>query len=202
MGGGAGHDIAGSEGKAGHVVGTKGEGTEDGLLIDGKNLGREELSIVENHLNVHFVLEGSDLQLIEESGLGSSNLLSVGDNLDGVDDLDLSLNNLGGNGQSLEERGLLGIEAGGSGGDDDIGGSEGSNSGGGLSDLGVEDGLDVEEVTVGENDAGVEDELVRDQFEVGPRFVSSHGFLVILGAQLSLIGCLVEVGEGSLHEGL
>ena len=169
---------------------------------DLKDFGIEDTTVLEDLLDVHFVLEGSDLQLIEESGLGSSTLLSVGDNLDGVDDLDLSLNNLGGNGQSLEERGLLGIEAGGSGGDDDIGGSEGSNSGGGLSDLGVEDGLDVEEVTVGENDAGVEDELVRDQFEVGPRFVSSHGFLVVLGAQLSLIGCLVEVGEGSLHEGL
>ena len=44
---------------------------------------------------MHLVLERSDLELVKEGGLTSSDLVIGGDNLDGVHDFDLTFDDLG-----------------------------------------------------------------------------------------------------------
>ena len=59
---------------------------------------------------MHLVLEGADLELFKEGGLRLVDLLTFLDNFDGVCNFDLCLHDLGLDRQSLEERGLLGVE--------------------------------------------------------------------------------------------
>ena len=182
--GGARDNIAGAEGEGGDVLGGALEDFEDGLLGDGEDLGVVDLAGVEERLDMHLVLEGTDLQLVEEGGLTGGDLLVGANNLDGVDNLDLGLHNLGLDVQGLEEGSLLGVKTGGSSGDGHISGSEGANLGGGLTDLGVKNGLDLGEVSVGEDESGVE------------RHLGGDASVLLVG------GGLIEVTEGLLDESL
>ena len=185
MGRGHGSDVAGTEGERGHVLGGSAELGEDIGRGDGEDLGVVDRALVEEALDVHLVLEGSDLQFVEEGGLAGGNLLFSGDDSDFIHDFDLRLHNLGLDVQSLEESSLLRVKTGGAGGNDNISGGELADSGGGLSHLGVKDLTDFAEVAVGENESGVEGALSPD--------------LVKLGSFVSL---LLEVNDGLADEGL
>jgi len=111
---------------------------------------------------VHLVLEGTDLEFVEEGSLTSRDLLILTNNLDFVDNLDLGFDNLGLDVKGLEERGLLGVKTGRSSGDGHIARGECADTGGGLTNLGVKDGLDFGKVAVGEDESSVEDHLGRD----------------------------------------
>jgi len=89
------------------------------------------------------------------------------DNLDGVYDFDLGLNNLGLDVEGLEEGSLFRVETSRSCGYSHITGSDGADFGWGLSDLRVENLLDFSEIAIGENHTSVEDELVNDLLELG-----------------------------------
>lgn len=82
---------------------------EDSRLGDLKDGGVEDGSVLENTLDVHLILERIDLKLIEEGGLGSSNLVANPDDLLFSNDINLGLDNLGLDLEGLEERCLLGI---------------------------------------------------------------------------------------------
>jgi len=192
VGSGTWNNVAGSEGQVGDVVHTLSEGREDGLVGDLQDGGWVELAVVKDRLDVHLVLERSDLQLVEESSLRSSNLVTLSDNLDGVNDFDLTFNNLGLDVQSLEERGLLGVETGRSRRNGDISGSKRSNLGWGLSHLSVDDGSQISEVAVSEDHSGVEVKLFGNDLEM----VAS--FPVLLGR--FILGLCVKISESSLHK--
>lgn len=119
-----------------------------------------------NHLDSHFIFEGSNLQFIEKGSLSGGDLITFSDNFEIGKDFNLSLENLGGNTKVTEETSLSGIKAGGTGGDSDIFGGDGSDLGGGLSDLGVENLLEVDELTVGEDEGGVSSKLFDDEIKV------------------------------------
>ena len=182
--------VAAGKGDGSDVLDTDTEGSKDGLGGNGENGSGVQFAVVKDVLDVHLVLERSDLELVEEGSLTGGDLLVSLDDQDFGDDLDLTLDNLGGDVQVLEEGGLLGVHTGGAGGDGHISGGEDTNLGGGLSDLGVKNFLDVSEVTVGEDHAGVELELFLDNSEVG-----ADGLLLAF----ILINKLLD---GGFHEGL
>jgi hypothetical protein len=179
----------GGERDGSDVLSGSAEGGEDGVNRDVEDGWGVDSAVIEDVLDVHLVLERSNLELVQESGLTGRDLLTLGDDLDGVDDFDLTLDDLGGDVQVLEEGGLLGVHTGTTSGDGHISGSDDTNLGGGLSNLRIKNLLDVSKVSVGEDHTSVQHELVLNQSEVG-----SNDLL-----------CVVLVDEfldGGSHEGL
>lgn len=158
--------VADSKGDGGNVLGTSVESVKDGIRRDAENLGWEDGTVVEELQDLHLVEEWSDLELIEESSLTWSDLLTLSDDLDGVNNLDLRLDNLGLNVKGLEERGLLWIHTSWTSWDGNISVSEGTNLGWGLSNLGVNNLLDTREITIGEDKTSVQLKSVSDQSEL------------------------------------
>lgn len=78
---------------------------EDGLGEDG--------SVVVDLGDLHTVLEGFKVELLEEGSLGSLDLLSLDTDLEVLGDFDLSLDDLGGDVECVEEVDLGGVETGG-----------------------------------------------------------------------------------------
>ena len=185
MVGGGGGDVTGSEGESGDVLGTSGESFEDKLGGNGKDLGSVDVSVVVEALDMHLVLERSNLELVEEGGLSGGDLITFSDNLHGVNDFDLGLNNLGLDVQGLEEGSLFRVETSGSCGHSHITGGDGADFGWGLSNLGVKNLLDVGQVAVGENHTSVEVELVDDLLEMG----ASNPLLLCLGISWLFHNC-------------
>jgi len=177
------------EGDGSNVLGVLAESLKDGVMGDGENLGGVDLTVVEDVQDFHLVEERSDLELVKKGSLTGGDLLTFDNNLDGVDNLDLRLDNLGLDGKGLEERGLLGVHTGGASLDLDISGGEHADLGGGLSNLNVNDGLDACEVTVSENDTSVQDKGISDDVEVGA---------ALTGLLISILHFL----DGLLHEGV
>ena len=124
-------------------------------FINVQNSGAEEVSLVTDLSDLKTIGERTDAQLVQKSGLGGTNLRTSSDEVYNVGDLDLTLDNLGGHLQHLEEVGLSGVAAGGAGGHNDVDGGDGSDlSGGGA--LVLSDGLlDLAKVTVGEDESDV-----------------------------------------------
>lgn len=116
-------------------------------------------------------------------------LFTFSDNLDWVDDFDLTFNNLGLDVEGLEERSLLGVHTSGTGRDSHVSWGDDADLGGGFSDLGVKNVLDLRQVTVGEDHTGVQLELVVNQLEV-----RTNDVLFFIFSDEDLDGCL--------HEGL
>lgn len=73
---------------------------------------------------MHFVFEGSNLEFVKKSGLTGSDLIVGGNNLDGVNDFDLTFDDLGLDVKGLEEGGLLWIHTSGASGHSHISGSD------------------------------------------------------------------------------
>ena len=81
--------------------------------------------------DVHTVAEGVDVQLVQQGSLSGVDLISLSQQRHGVDNFNLGLVNLGGDVQSLEERGLTGIATSRSSRDNDVHGGQHTNTGGG-----------------------------------------------------------------------
>ena len=192
--------VAGSKGDASEVVGTSTEARKDIIVGDLENLVAEELSVVHEGLDIHLILEGANLQTIEEGSLRGTNLVSLSDNSDGVDDFNLSSDNLGGDVEGLEELGLLWIHTGGTGGNSDILGGDSSNLSGSGSNLGIKNLLNGSKISVGENKTGVTDELISDDVEMRSWLPSSFSFLVVV--VLSGIRLGDNISNGSLEMGV
>jgi len=155
-----------SQGDGAHVLGVVVEGLQDGLVRDGKNLGWVEGTVVQKVQDLHLVEEWTDLELVQKSGLTWGDLVTLVNDLDWVDNLDLRLHNLGLNVEGLEERGLLWIHTGWTSIDGHITWGEGTNLSWGLSDLSVEDLLDLAKISVGENETSVQSKSISDDLEV------------------------------------
>lgn len=94
---------------------------EDGLGEDG--------SVIIDLGDLHTVLEGLDVKLLEEGSFGSLDLLSLGADLEVFGDFDLSLDDLGGDVECVEEVDLGGIETSGTSRGGEIDGGDDSDSG-------------------------------------------------------------------------
>lgn len=134
---------------------------------------------------MHLVLEGSNLELVEQCGLTGGDLFTFGNNLDRVDDFDLTFNNLGLNVKSLEERSLLWVHTSGTGWDCHISRGEDADLGGGFSNLRVKNVFNQRQITVGEDHTSVQLKLVLNELELG-----TDDVLFFIFGDEDLDGCL------------
>mmetsp|Transcript_37922 Transcript_37922/g.55902 ORF Transcript_37922/g.55902 Transcript_37922/m.55902 type:complete len:360 (+) Transcript_37922:136-1215(+) len=224
VGHGRGVGNADGERNSSNVAGTLGEGVDDVVAGDVEDLGREDVSVVEDLKDVQTVGERADAELLEKIGLTGSHTVTGGDQSDLTDDLDLTLGNLGGDFHSLEIAGLGGIATGRARGDNDVGVSNDTGTGRGGDGVLGDDGLGGGQVVLDEDEADVADDLL-DEGVVGGVLAKAgedlahHGVLAhedVSGAAhgltdvLELLGtnvvsvddeALGVLGQESLHEG-
>ena len=146
---------AGGQGDTGNGGDGRGESLEQLGLLDVQDGGSEGVALVVDLVNTHAVCEGRDVQHVEQGSLGGTDLsaslneLEVGGNFDGT------TGNLGGDTESLEERGLTRLHTSVTSGDEHIIGSDGTGTGRGSDTVGEDLVTDVLEVTVGEDETDV-----------------------------------------------
>jgi len=94
-------------------TGDGGDGAAEGLeelgLLDVQDGGIEGLAVVVDLGDTHAVGEGRDVQQVEKGGLGGTDLVTSLDELQIGSNFDGTTGNLGGDTESLEERGLSGL---------------------------------------------------------------------------------------------
>merc|ERR1719209_1646224 len=99
--------VADGERNSGNVGHTGHEPGPEVVVGNVQDLGVKDATAVVDLQHNQTVAEGADLQHVEESRLGHSDLVAGLDEVDIIDDLDGSLGNLGGDGERLEEGGIL-----------------------------------------------------------------------------------------------
>jgi len=151
---GLGRGIGGKR-QRGDFLDNHGELSSKDFGSDVKDFGRVETSVVANLQDPDSVGERTDVQLGQDGSLGGSDLVTSLDQVHHVGDLDLTLDNLGGDLQDLEEGGLSRVATGGTGRDGDIFRSEGTDTGRGRHAVGKNQLADSSEVFVGEDEPGV-----------------------------------------------
>lgn len=109
------------------VVGSASEFAEEGFGVNVEDIGSEDCTIIVDEQDFHTESKRLDIQLLQDSSFGVTDLLSLFADLEFLDDFDLTLLNLGGDIQSVEERDLRGVKTSGARWDDDFEGSEGTD---------------------------------------------------------------------------
>ena len=134
-------------------------GEDDELLarhgVDIKNLGGKDVAVIVDLLNLHTKGEGRDVQHVQESSFGRSDSGSSSNDLNVSDDFNSTTSNLGGDTESLEERGLAGFHTSVSGRDVDVEGSDGTSTSRGGDTVGENLLTGLLEITVGEDETDV-----------------------------------------------
>jgi hypothetical protein len=148
-------DVAGGEGDGSNKAQGSLELVLHEVVVDGQDLDAENGAVVVHLVDNHTVGEGLDGKLLQQGSLGVLHLVAGLDEVHLVGDLDLTLDNLGGDLQDLEERGLTGVAAGGTGGDGHVLGGEGADLGGGRDSVGQNHVTDLAQLGVGEHKADV-----------------------------------------------
>jgi len=134
---------------------TSGEHLHDVVWSEREEGGRIDESSIEDGLDCCSVGERHDVELIEESCFGGSDLLTFLDEMDTGDDLDLSFDDLGRYVEGLKERGLSRLHTGWSRLDEHILRWNSSDLCWRLLFVGFCDLLDVAEVSIGEDQSDV-----------------------------------------------
>ena len=144
-----------SQGDSGNGLDTGQEAVNEFLLVNVKDIRREDVALVEDLDNSHTVGERRDVEHVEEGGLRASDTGSGSDDLDIGHNFNSTTGNLGGNTEGLEERGLSGFHSSVAGRDGDILGREGTCTGRGSDLVGHDDFTDILEVVRGEDESNV-----------------------------------------------
>jgi hypothetical protein len=144
-----------SKGDASNGLDTSHEPFDKLALIDIQNVWGEGRSIVIDHRYRHTVCERRDVQHVQEGSFGWSDLGTSNDDFDVRHDFDRTTGNLGGDLESLEERGLSGFHTSVTSGHSDVYGGNGTSTGRGLDLVGDNDLAHILEVTRGEDEANV-----------------------------------------------
>ncbi|KAB8596072.1 hypothetical protein FH972_025783 [Carpinus fangiana] len=147
--------VIGGEGDGGDGGNGAGEGLEQLALLNVEHARLKGLALVVDLRDGHTVGEGRDVEHVEQGGLGGSDLAAGLDELKLGRDFNGTTGNLGGNTESLEERGLAGLHASVAGRDEDIAGGDGTGTGGRSDAVGQDLLADLLELAVGEDEADV-----------------------------------------------
>ncbi|CAO0795535.1 unnamed protein product [Mucor circinelloides] len=132
-----------------------------------ENIGREERSSIVNLDNTHTISEGRDVQHVQENSFGRTDLGARLDKLDIRDNFNGTTSNLGGDTESLEERGLSWFHTSVTTGNDNISRSNGTSTSRSSNTVGDDLFTDILEVTVGENETNVTLNKVKKLLEFG-----------------------------------
>jgi hypothetical protein len=167
MGHGQGNDITQFQRKGGQSTAsflelgdeTFGVEVDDGLI--------QHASVVIDGDDFHTVREGIEVHLGQKGTFGGTDDLAGDQHLDFFLDFNHTLVDLGGDLEGMEERDLGGVHSGGSGGDDNLGVGDFSDLGGGLSTVGLDHGLEVEDTGVGEDDSELVGQVFFQDVEFG-----------------------------------
>merc|ERR1711997_1131463 len=123
------------------------------------------------------VCEGRDTQHVQEGCLGHTDLVSSSNQIHVVGDFNCTLGNLGGNVQSLEERGLFGTQASILGGNLYVQRGKSTSLSGGLDFVGQEHVSDGDQIFFGEDKTNISFNVVHQALQFGVlRQVTSDGF--------------------------
>jgi hypothetical protein len=147
--------VVDSKGDAGDGVDGTAEDLEELLLLNVENGSAEGLAFLVDLLDGHTVGEGGDVEHVEQGGLGRTNLVALLNELEIGGNFNGTTSDLGGNTESLEERGLTGFHTSVTGRNPDIGGSNGTSTGRGSDTVGEDLVLGLLEVAVGEDETNV-----------------------------------------------
>lgn len=137
------------------------------VLADVQDARGEGVALVVDLGDTQTVGEGRDVQHVEEGSLGGADLAASLNELQIGCDFNGTTSNLGGDTESLEERGLSGFHTSVASGDPDVGRGDGTSTGRG-SNLVVQDLVtDRLEVTVGEDETDVTSDVGKESLVLG-----------------------------------
>ena len=143
------------------------EAVDQLLLINIKNLGRENIALVKDLHNSHSVRERRDAKHVEKRCFGRSDTGTSSDDLDVGHDFNGTTSDLGRDTESLEEGGLSGLHTGVASRDGDILGREGTSTSGGGDLVGDDEVTDILEFLVSEDEANVALDVGEETLELG-----------------------------------
>ena len=132
-----------------------GESLQELGLLDVENGSSEGVAVVVDLVDTHTVCEGRDVQHVEQGSLRGTDLAASLNELEVGSDFDGTTGNLGGDTESLEERGLTRLHTSVTSGYEDIARSDGTSTSGGSNTVGQDLVTDMLEVTVGEDETDV-----------------------------------------------
>jgi hypothetical protein len=162
---------------------TRDEVGKQSLLLNVKDGRREAGTLIVDLDKSHTVGEGRDVQHVEQSSFGGTDLGALGDKVDVGDNFNGTTGNLGWDTKSLEERGLTGFHTSVTGRDFDINGSDGTSTSRSSNTVGENLLTDFLEVAVGENETNVTSDERKKTFvlgvlrHVGLEGTTNHGVL-------------------------
>lgn len=131
------------------------QSSEELLLTNVEDRGREGLTLVVHLRDTHTIGEGRDVQQVEQGSLGGADLVTAVDKLEVRGDFNGTTSNLGGDTESLEKRGLAGLHTSVSSGNPDIGGSDGTSTSRCGNLVGQDLVTNLLEVVVGEDETDI-----------------------------------------------
>ena len=125
---------------------------DEGGRIDVDDFLGEDGSVVVDADDLHPVLEGLEVELLEEGGFGSLDFFAFGADFEVLGDFDGALVDFGGDVEGVEEVDLGGVEAGGSGGYGEVDGGDDAHACFGGELVGFDFGFEFEDGGVGEDE--------------------------------------------------
>mmetsp|Transcript_44362 Transcript_44362/g.61691 ORF Transcript_44362/g.61691 Transcript_44362/m.61691 type:complete len:244 (+) Transcript_44362:508-1239(+) len=211
MGHGGNGWVANAKAKGGHTLHTEGKLAEHVSVGQLEQGGRVHKASIVHGDHVDTVGEGQDAELLQQQGFGRSNLFVLLQQMHRVLDVNLSLDNLGGNVQGLQELGLGGLQSGGACRQVHVSRSQGSGLGSGGHTVSLQGGPQGGQVIVGEHQTNVSIDLVQQGehlrvaiFSIGAQSLADQrvlahqegGFTTQLPAQvLELLGSNIVDGN-------
>jgi hypothetical protein len=157
----------GSERDGGNGLDTRHETVEEGLFLDVENLGRKDGTVVVDHGDGHTVGEGRNVEHVQQSSLGRSDLVSGSNDLDVLYDFNRTSSNLCWDFEGLEERGLSGLHTSVSTGNDNVVGGDSTCSGRGSDNVGNNDFSNILQVARGKDESNVALDVGEELLELG-----------------------------------
>mmetsp|Transcript_26372 Transcript_26372/g.37006 ORF Transcript_26372/g.37006 Transcript_26372/m.37006 type:complete len:272 (+) Transcript_26372:778-1593(+) len=166
---GNGNEVGLTEGQreGSNLVGVAGELGDDLLRGDGSGGSVHDGTVIVDLLDLHTVRERLNVKLAKEDGLRVGDLLTLGAHLVVLGDFNLTLHNLGGDGQSMEERNLRGVQTGGTSGNGDVEGSDDTDSSGSGLSVTLKDGDKLKDGLVREDQTDLFSAQVGQSIELG-----------------------------------
>ena len=147
--------VVGGQRDGSNTLDGRGQSLEELVLLNVEDVRAEGLAVVVHLSDSHTVGEGRDVQQVKERSLRGSDLAASLNELEVRGNFNGTTSNLGGDTESLEERGLTRFHTSVTGRNPDIARSNSTSTGRGSDTVGENLGTGLLEVTVGEDETNV-----------------------------------------------
>ncbi len=191
--------LSDSQRNSSDVLGSRSHLVEEGVGVKVEDFRSEDCTIVVDVEDFHTETERLNVQLGKDSSFGVTDLLALFNDSEILGDFNLTLLNLGGDVQGVEEGNLRGIQTGGTSRDVNFEGSEGTDLSGGGDSVGFNDGLEVRDGGIGEDETDFTLAQRQELFDLGVLGVKSLSEFVI---RIVFLGGSESDVDGLLDDGL